>query len=102
MLDAIDVKTRAQEEFRQLKLALVSSGNYVDAKLFEELQGVDDEEEITDGATEEGDPDATTWDFSNAQTDRSQAEVEREIKEMLAAVSSGTFNLDQPVNDDWV
>jgi hypothetical protein len=90
---------RAKRDDRELRLALFSSGKFDDPSvLFDEFKEVteDDSAEIPD------EEDAVKWDFSTAQLDHSQAEVEREIAEMLAAASTGTNSFEQPTFSDWI
>ena len=104
VLDAIEVLDRFKRDDRQLRLAMLAGGLFSDpADLFDELRNIKhDDDEIDEAVDSEGNPIATRWDFSNAELNRTQAEVEEEIAMMLAAASSGVATLDEPTYGEWI
>jgi hypothetical protein len=83
----------------------MASGLFEDpGVLFDEFADVttDDTAEIDESTDREGDAVAVKYDFSNAELTLSQAEVEEQIREMLAIAAEGSASFEQPQYDDWV
>jgi hypothetical protein len=105
LLDIHQRLEKARRDDREIRLAFMASGTITDpAILFEEFADYEDDDtaEIDDGSDANGNPIVVRYDFSHAELKRTQAEVEAEIAEMLAAAASGTASFEQPQYDDWV
>jgi hypothetical protein len=103
VLDLLERIKEINDDDRQLRLAMISSGNYDADALFPEVFAKvvdDDDAELPAEVDSEGNPIATRYDFSNATYDPKA--VEEEIAGMLARAAQAEASLDMPQYDEWV
>jgi hypothetical protein len=103
VLQLLDKVTQIDEQDRQLRLAMLSSGKYDADVLFPEIFAkveTDDNAELPAEVDSHGEPISTKYDFSNAQFDPKK--VEEEIAEMMARAAIADASLDDIHYDDWV
>jgi hypothetical protein len=104
IFDVLDVIEKHENKDRELRLALIAGGLADPEDLFPELKKVitDDEAEIDEGSDMQGNAIATKYDFSHAELNRSQAEVEDEVRKMLEMAASGEATFDSSEYEDWI
>lgn len=105
VLDTIEMRDKALQQDRELRLALLASGQ-VDREdwgnLFTELSDIVVEDDDAADIDDEEEDVSTRWDFSNAELNRSQEQVEAEIRAMLASASSGSVSFEAPTYEGWL
>jgi len=105
ILDSVERIESILRDDRELRLAMLSTGNIEPEALFDEFKQFEtDEDEIDDGVDEDGNAVSTRYDFSNVELEKTPEEVEREIAQMLASAASGkvTFDDDHNYDGQWL
>jgi len=101
VLDYVSRAEKHSEEIRELKLALVTAHILEPFDAFPEIRpkSDDDEEDIPESTTQDGDAVPTTYIFSEAPEDAQS--IEEELRSLLAQSAEGTATF-RDSEDDWV